>query len=196
MEATTEALRVSDWPSLGAAMWERATALGYANRDELADAAGVSRRTLVPLLNGNWVHPPTPKTLKALEIALACRPGSLVQAFQTADPSVIASQPLNGSDDPRAWLLSQLHARGATTDPDWITAMARRVEGTVPDAARLLLVLADMASTGHSSDKALTELPVPEGDTRAQSRAAAARSRQRRAAALVKNQQLPLVASA
>lgn len=177
-------------------MWNRAKALGFVTRDELADAAGISRRTVQGLMNGSSPHPPAPRTLAALEIALACERGSIVRAFQNADPAPIAGQSLDGPVDPGAWLLRQLHTRGAPTDPDLLRTMGRLLAGYMPEAARVLDVVAGVADTGITADAVTAELPAPAGDDNAKVRSGAARSRRRRAVTAAANQQLTLAAPA
>lgn len=138
--------------------------LGYHNQEQLSAASGVTRRTIGPLIAGTFESQPSVKTLHGLDLALGCPQGTLVRAFQLGDVTLIEQQPLAGTDDPAAWVLQRLGTRGATTDPDWMLDMARRLERSLPGVAQVLEVIAQVAAEGSGAGAALTELAVVSRD--------------------------------
>jgi hypothetical protein len=176
---------------LGDAMWERAGLLGFPSQGALADASGVARRTVGPLIAGTWSNQPTVKTLIALEDALALTRNTLVSAFHTGDPDPITSQPLASPADPAAWLVQRLSSRGADTDPDWLRSQARRLEGALPAVAKILAALAEVTDE-HVTDVFLAQIPADGASTLGMTRSAASARYRRRTSEV----QQPLMAEA
>jgi hypothetical protein len=86
-----------DWRRLADYVVARRVALGMRDRRALADATGITDRTLGKLENGERV---SPSTLAAIENELGWAPGSARRILAGGEPYVTATLPDYEYDDP------------------------------------------------------------------------------------------------
>jgi transcriptional regulator with XRE-family HTH domain len=110
-----------DWQRLGDYVIARRIALGMRDRRALADATGVSDRTLGKVETGRRV---SASTLGALDNHLGWAPGSCRQILAGAEPAIVAASPaVPRYDDPTLQHIAE-------------------VPGLPPDVVRGLIALA------------------------------------------------------